>query len=488
MNAPLIVCIIVLYFILLWVISYYTSKGANNDTFFSANKKSSWYLVAFGMIGGSLSAVTFMSVPGWVKSAQFSYMQMVFGYFFGYLVITYVLLPLYYKMNLTSIYTYLEKRFGFWSYKLGALSFLISRMIGSSVRMYLVLLALDSLLFKPIGLDVPFGITTLVTVGLVWFYTYKGGIKTIVWTDTLQTTFMILSVLVTIFYIGEEMQLSVTQLFKKVQSSEYAQIFFFEDMNDKKFFLKNFLGGMFITIAMTGLDQDMMQKNLTCKSLPEAQKNMQWFSLVLIGVNFLFLFLGATLFIYSAQIGFVQPQKTDLLFPALAFSSHLPTVVSVFFAIGLISIVYSSSDSSLTSMTTSFCHDILGVRDNSETSIKLRQKSHILVALVSVAVIVIFKQFNNDNVINELFKIAGYTYGPLLGLFTFGILTKRQIKDTWVPIIFIVAPSICYVINMYSKQLFNGYEIGFELLLINAAITILYLGAISLHRPNKIIA
>lgn len=479
MTAGLIVSIIVLYFILLWLISYFTSKHANNDTFFVANKKSSWILVAFGMIGGSLSAVTFLSVPGWVKASQFSYMQMVFGYFFGYLVITHLLLPLYYKLNLTSIYTYLEQRFGKSSYLMGALSFLVSRMIGSSMRMYLVLLALDSLLFKPLGWNVPFGLIALVTVALVWLYTYQGGIKTIIWTDTLQTTFMLLSVLVTIYYIANHLSVGVFDLWNSVAQSEYSQVFFWDDVNSKKFFWKNFLGGMFITIAMTGLDQDMMQKNITCKTLGDAQKNMFWFSIVLIVVNFLFLFLGASLFLYAQQVGFLIPEKTDLLFSSLVFSEHLPLVVAVFFTIGLISIAYSSSDSSLTSMTTSICHDILRLRDNSESSVALRKKMHILVSLISVVVIVFFKQINNESVISELFKIAGYTYGPLLGLFSFGLLSKRQVKDTWVPLIFILAPALCYLLNTYSKILFDGYEIGFELLLINAGITMIYLWLIS---------
>lgn len=401
------------------------------------------------------------------------------GYFFGYLVITHVLLPLYYKMKLTSIYTYLENRFGNWSYKMGAISFLISRMIGSSVRMYLVLLALDSLLFKPLGWNVPFGLTAFITVALVWLYTFKGGIKTIIWTDTLQTTFMLLAVVITIIYIGDEMQMSMYNLFQQVQSSDYSQIFFWDDANSKKYFWKNFLGGMFITIAMTGLDQDMMQKNLSCKNLPEAQKNMRWFSVVLIGVNYLFLFLGATLFIYASYVSFAIPEKTDLLFSSLVFSPHFPAIVSVFFTIGLISIVYSSSDSSLTAMTTSFCHDIMGIRDNSDTSIALRKKVHMLVSLVSVVVIVVFKEFNNDEVISELFKIAGYTYGPLLGLFTFGLLSKRWVQDKWVPFIFILAPAMCYYINLNSKTWFNGYEIGFELLLINALISIIFLFLIS---------
>ncbi len=487
MNSGIIITIIVLYFILLYVISYFTSRNANNDTFFSANHQSKWYVVAFGMIGGSLSAVTFMSVPGAVTTSFFSYMQMVFGYFFGYLVITHLLLPLYYKLNLTSIYSYLEKRFGKWSYKLGAISFLVSRMIGSSVRMYLVILALDRILFKSMGWDIPFGVTVFVTIALVWLYTNKGGIKTIVWTDTLQTTFMVLAVIITIVYIAKEMDLSMFQLYAKVQASDYSKIFFWEDMNDKKFFLKNFLGGAFITIAMTGLDQDMMQKNLTCHNLKEAQKNMRWFSFVLVAVNYLFLFLGAVLFIYAAHISFAIPEKTDLLFPALANSIHLPQIVSIFFVIGLISIVYSSSDSSLTAMTTSFCYDIIDVRGNSETDIKLRKKMHMLISLVSVAVIVMFKEFNKDNVINELFKVAGYTYGPLLGLFSFGIFSKRLVKDSLVPFIFIISPLICYFLEKYSKELFNGYEIGFELLPINGLITIFFLMLISNKKKEELL-
>lgn len=475
MNPLLVVSFICAYFLVLVLISYLTSKGANNNTFFIGSKQSPWYLVAFGMIGASLSGVTFISIPGWVGVSGFSYMQVVFGYFFGYLVIALILMPLYYKMQLTSIYTYLETRFGIYAYKTGASFFLLSRVIGASFRLFLVASVLQLLVFN--AWHVPFFITVTITISLIWLYTYKGGIKTIVWTDTFQTLFMLLAVGFSIYSISTALNLSFMEMIVEVKNSSYSQIFFFDDINDNKHFIKQFLSGIFIAIVMTGLDQDMMQKNLSCKNIGDAQKNMFSFSAILIFVNLIFLVLGALLFIYAKQTNLEIPTTTDHLFPIIA-TQHLSVFAGIFFILGLIAAAYSSADSALTALTTSVCVDFLDIH-NKKNSTKIRKNVHIFVSIVLFAIILIFNALHNESVINSLFKAAGYTYGPLLGLYAFGILLTKQVKDKFVPLVCLLAPVVCFGLNYYSAQLFNGYKFGFEILIVNGLLTFIGLLLIS---------
>jgi len=464
---------------ILILISYLTGKEDSNDAFFKANKSAPWYLVAFGMIGASLSGVTFISVPGAVETKQFGYLQVVFGYFFGYLVIAYVLLPIYYKLNLTSIYTYLRDRFGNVSYKTGSIAFMISRIVGASFRLFLVAKVLQLLIFDQY--HIPFTVTVIITIALIWLYTFKGGIKTIIFTDTLQTLFMLVSVIVTITFLASALDLnSLSEVYAHVTESPMSKTFFFTDVNDAQYVVKSFLAGMFITITMTGLDQDMMQKNLTCKNLKEAQKNMVSFSVVLIFVNILFLVLGLMLTDYANQHGITA--KKDDLFPTIAMLPDIGIMTSAFFLLGLIAAAYSSADSALTSLTTSFCIDIIELdKKPKESQKRIRKQTHIAISIVLVVVIVLFDAiFKDVSVIWELFKAAGYTYGPLLGLFAFGIYTKAQLKDKFVWIVAIIAPVISFLINMYSVDLLSGYQIGFEILIINGILT--FLGLILIRR------
>lgn len=482
MSATQIILLIIAYFAVLITISYFTGKEDSNDAFFKANKTAPWYLVAFGMIGASLSGVTFISVPGAVEANQFGYLQVVFGYFFGYLIIAYVLLPIYYKLNLTSIYTYLKDRFGRVSYKTGATAFLISRTVGAAFRLFLVAKVLQLLVFDQF--NIPFTITVCITIGLIWLYTFKGGIKTIIFTDTLQTLFMLISVIVTIVFLASALDLDgISEIVSNIQQNSMSKVFFFDDVNDPQYFIKSFLAGMFITITMTGLDQDMMQKNLTCKNLKEAQKNMVWFSVILIFVNILFLALGLMLTQYANQNG-INATK-DELFPTIAMLPQIGIATSAFFLLGLIAAAYSSADSALTSLTTSVCIDIIEIEDKSKDQQKrIRKIVHILISALLVFVIVIFNYlFTDVSVIWELFKAAGYTYGPLLGLFAFGILTKSQLKDKYVWIIAIFAPILSYLINANSSRLLNGYQIGFEILIINGLLT--FFGLILIRRKHN---
>ena len=428
----LFILLVLGYFGFLLGISWWTTRdGDSNTAFFTGNRQSPWYIVAFGMIGTSLSGVTFISVPGWVENSQFAYFQMVMGYLVGYLVVGLVLMPLYYKLNLTSIYTYLLDRFGMHSYKTGAWFFLVSRVIGASFRLYLVAIVFQFAIFDQLGIDFPFAGTVFLTIALIWVYSFKGGIKTIVWTDTLQTLFMLLAVAITIGVIADNMDLNFSGLVSSIGDSGYSQIFFFEDVNDSKYFWKQFFAGAFITIAMTGLDQDMMQKNLTCKNIGEAKKNMLWFSLTLVFVNLLFLSLGALLYMYSNANGIAIPDKADYLYPLLAVNGYLGTLVAILFILGLIAAAYSSADSALTALTTSFCIDILGFdRKEIKNAARSRKMVHLALSAVLLFVILGFKAINNDSVIKELFVAAGYTYGPLLGLFAFGMFSKFSIKDT----------------------------------------------------------
>ena len=468
MNANIILLIFIIYFLVLLFISNLTSKKSTFTDFFNANRSSPWYLVAFGMIGTSLSGVTFISVPGEVGSSNFSYFQVVLGYLVGYYVIAKVLLPLYYKHNLISIYTYLQDRFGFYSYKAGAFFFLLSRTIGASFRLFLVAGVLQIAIFNQLGL--PYFFSVLLTILLIWIYTFKGGIKTIVWTDALQTLFMLSAVIITIVIITDKMNISLYESFHMVKNRSYSNIFSFDWRADNDFF-KQFISGAFIAIVMTGLDQDMMQKNLTCRNLEDAQKNIFWFCVILVIANLLFLFLGALLYLYSESVNFQLPTSTDDLYPLLALN-ELGFLTSIIFILGIIAAAYSSADSALTSLTTSFCIDFLDIqkRDNKR---RTRLLVHIGFSILLFIVILIFSEINDESVINSIFKAAGYTYGPLLGLFSFGIFTKYKIKDKFVFFVCLISPLISYLINIYSEELLFGYRFGFEILLLNGLVTFL---------------
>ena len=483
MSPGLILISFLIYTAIIFVISWVTSRKADNQSFFIGNKKSPWIVVAYGMIGATLSGVTFISVPGWVGQTGFTYFMIVLGYVAGYAVISLVLLPMYYKLNLTSIYTYLDTRFGNHTYKTGASFFLVSRVIGASFRMFLVVSVLQVFVFDYYG--IPFWLTVVLFMLLIQLYTMKGGIKTIVWTDTLQTTFMLAAVVITIVIILKQMNIGLSDMITIVSDSKFSRIVE-TDVNHPRFFLKQFLAGMFITITMTGLDQDMMQKNLSCRNLKDAQKNITTLSLILVPVNLIFLFLGAVLFIYAAKFYVPLPELADHVFPTIALG-QLGAVAGIVFIIGLISAAYSSADSALTSLTTSFSIDILELdkkyKDDENLLRKKRKQVHIIMAFIIIFVIIIFKIINDQSVIQQLFTFASYTYGPLLGLYSFGLFTKKSVKDKWVPLVAIMAPVVTYLISHYSELILPGYQFGFELLIVNGLLTILGLILIRKKQP-----
>ncbi|PKP53238.1 MAG: sodium:solute symporter [Bacteroidetes bacterium HGW-Bacteroidetes-1] len=471
MLPQIIFIVFLVYSSFLFLISYFTARKSTNKGYFIGNRQSPWPVVAYGMVGASLSGVTFISVPGWVGASHFTYMMVVFGYIVGYIIITKFLLPLYYRLNLISIYSYLEQRFGYFSYKTGAFYFLLSRTIGASFRMFLVINVLQIFIFNHWG--VPFWLTVILFILLITLYTFKGGIKTIVWTDLLQTTFMLASLIVTIYIILDHLDVSFSDLFIRAKEAGYTEMINTDWRNDR-FYLKQFFSGMFITIVMTGLDQDMMQKNLSCRTVKDAQKNMMTLGLLLVPVNLLFLFLGASLYIYATDFGISLPNLSDDLFPMLAINYFGPAVAIIFF-IGLIAAAYSSADGAITALTTSFTIDILGVnsdKNRSENELKkVRYKTHFFISSLIIIVIVLFREINDQAVIARLFTIAGYTYGPLLGLFAFGIFTKKALNDRWVPLVAILAPIISYLLSFFSEYLFNGYQFGFEILIVNGLLT-----------------
>lgn len=483
--STLILSVFVIYTILILFIAHLTSRKSDNETFFTGNKKSPWFVVAYGMIGASLSGVTFMSVPGNVYSSQFTYLGIVFGYIIGYAVIAFLLLPLYYKLNLTSIYTYLEMRFGKQSEKTGALFFIISRLLGSALRMYLVVFVLYEFVFKAWG--IPFWVPAVVFIVFILAYTFKGGIKTVVWTDTLQTTFLLLAAIITVVCILKSLDMSIPDLLAASSDSGLTKVFE-TDPNNSKFWLKQIVSGAFITIVMTGLDQDMMQKSLTCKTLRDAQKNVMTSSLLFIFVNLIFLCLGASLIYYAQQTGYQLPVNesgvvvNDKIFPSIAFSFSKFT--SVMFVLGLVAAGYSSADGTLTALTTTTCYNFLNFNDRTDLTEKQKTKTrkyiHIGYAMLYLLVIIAFRPFHNQSLIDKVFEIAGYTYGPLLGLYTFGLFVKKRItNDKLVPYIAIISPILSYLLNIYSKQLFNGYQFGFEILIVNGLITFIALFAVS---------
>ncbi|MCX6198435.1 MAG: sodium:solute symporter [Bacteroidetes bacterium] len=481
MSPVIILLIVLFYFLLLLGIAFYTSRGANNETFFIGQKKSNWLLVAYGMIGTSLSGVTFMSVPGEVNAKGFAYMQVVIGYFIGYMVVAFVLLPLYYRLNLTSIYSYLQNRFGNTSYKTGAGFFLLSRTLGASIRIYLVLIVLQHFLLDALG--IPFAVSVFVILLMILLYTFNGGVKTIVWTDTLQTTGMILALVITIALIASELNFSFGSLLSAITAKGYTSIFQTQDWKAGNFFLKQILGGAFVTITMTGLDQEMMQKNISVKNIGDSQKNMLFFSVILVAVNLLFLVLGAALYIFLEAKGISFPAKTDETFSLVALN-YLPPVAGLIFILGLVSALFPSADGALTALTSSICIDILGMKDRSDWSeekkLKTRRIVHISVTVLFLFLILIYQQVITSSVISTILKVAGYTYGPLLGLFAFGILTKRKLKENIVPFICLLSPIVCWVLAQNSVAWFGGYQFGFELLAVNGLLTFVGLFIISI--------
>jgi len=490
MSSTLILSIILIYFAIILLISHFTTrKKTNSKDFFTGNRKSPWYVVAIAMIGTSISGVTFISVPGMVAGTQFGYLQMAIGFIAGYVAVAYILLPLYYKLNLSSIYTYLDQRFGNGSYKIGAIFFLISKFLGCGVRMYLTAIVLQLIVFN--GFGIPFWLNVAVTMLIVWLYTFKGGVKTLVWTDMIQTMSLILAVVLCIYYTGQAMGLNFSGLCTTVADSGMSRIFFFDDINDRQYFFKQFFSGMFITITMTGLDQDMMQKNLSCKNLKEAQKNVVSYGMSFFPINLLFLALGVLLYNYAAHLGLFNGEKltdisgnalkADELFPYLATSADangqqfLPPVVGILFTIGLIAAAFSSAGSAVTALTTSFTIDIL--RADKKQDEKQLQKTrfyvHIANTIVMGILICLLSVIGNNSVIDAVYRVASYTYGPLLGLYAYGLYSKRQVRDKIVPAICIISPIICLILDINSAQWFAGYKMGYELLLYNALITII---------------
>lgn len=487
LSPTLILTVVAIYFSILIGISILTGKKADSQDFFIAGRKAPWFIVAIGMIGASMSGVSFISIPGAVGgtglNSAFSYLQVVMGYLLGYTVIALVLLPLYYKLNLTSIYAYLGKRFGFYSNKTGAAFFLLSRVIGASFRLFLVAIVLDQFVLGVPPLHVPFEITVLVTILLIWVYTFKGGIKTIIWTDTLQTVMFITAMVATLIYIAKGINTDLGGLLTEIRSSDYSKVFFFENgWSDPNNFFKQFLSGALITIVMTGLDQDMMQKNLSCPNIRDAQKNMFTFSGILFFTNLIVISLGASLYIYAQRMGIEIPERSDYMYPTIALN-YLPTFIGLTFILGLIAAAYSSADSALTALTTSFCVDFLNFEDERKGESekrKLRRWVHVGFSLLLLVTILIFNALNNGAVINSLFKAAGYTYGPLLGLFTFGMITKRDINDKMVLVVCLSAPILTWLIVDLAASQFH-FSFGFLNLALNGLLT--FIGLFMISKP-----
>ena len=483
MNEIITIVTILGYFLLLLLVSHLTARDSSNDSFFRAGRRSPWFLVAFGMIGTSVSGVSFVSVPGYVGVTQMTYLQMCIGFFFGYLVIAFLLLPMYYRRGLTSIYSYLEQRFGLASQKSGSVLFLLSKMTGACARFYLVCLILQQFVFERFG--VPFIVTVLIILLLVWLYTRRAGIRTLVYTDSLQTLCMLTALVVVIVLVMGKMNLDWGALCQTVSESEYSRIFVWDDWMSKQSFWKQFLSGVFVAIVMTGLDQDMMQKNLTCKNLREAQKDMCTYGVWFIPVNFLFLVLGVLLYTFAAGQGIDVPAKTDQLFPMLVQEGWFGYGVTVLFVLGIAAAAFSSVDSALTALTTSFCIDILDIEKKQLDEVRatrIRRRVHIAVVFVFVIFTLIFKALNSTSVIDAIYIMASYTYGPLLGLFAFGLFTHKMPRDRFIPVVCVLSPVICYALSVIVPQ-YTGYQFGYELLMLNGLLTFAALWGLSLrHR------
>ena len=459
-----IIVTILAYFCILLVFSRFTSRRATNSTFYRADRRSPWYMVAFGMIGASISGITFVSVPGMAVKTGMTYLQMCFGFIFGYLIVAFVLLPVYYRLNLTTIYTYLQTRLGRRAYKTGSSFFLLSKLIGAAVRFYVVCIILQRFVLDQLG--IPFLVTVVFMVGLIWLYTRKGGIKTLVWTDSFQTLCMFLALILIIFHVMTALHLNLNQAVTAIANDSHSRVFIWQDWTSKQNFWKMFLSGIFIVIVMTGLDQDMMQKNLTCKSLREAQKDMCSYGLAFVPANLLFLSLGILLMMLSHREGIAIPCATDDLLPMFAATGSLGSLVIVLFTIGIVAASFSSADSAMTALTTTWCVDIMEKKDDE----RLRKRTHLGFALLFVVFILAFKALNSTSVIDAIYIICSYTYGPLLGLFTFGLFTRWQVKDRYVPYIAIISPVICFAIETITRQT-TGYEFGYELLMVNGLLT-----------------
>ena len=483
MNPYLVLSLLLGYFIVLISISWLTSRNADTLTFFTANRKSPWFLVAFGMVGASLSGVTFISVPGEVTNTAFSYLQFVFGNIAGYWLVAGILLPLYYRLNLVSIYSFLDQRFGRYSYKTGSFFFLISKLIGAAFRLYLVAGVLQIAFFD--AFNIPFSVTVVVTIFLIWVYTFRGGIKTIVWTDTLQTVFLLSAVVFTIFAISRTLGLNIISMTETIAAEPSSKIFFWDWRSENNFF-KQFIAGMFITIVMVGMDQDMMQKNLTCKNKKEAQKNMVVFSFSFLGAVFLFLCLGVLLIVFARETGLTMPASSDELYPVIALN-HLSLPVGIAFLLGITAAAYSSADSALTAMTTSFSMDFLKIDKFEEVKRKkIKRNIHLGFSALLIVVILGFRAISNESVVVAVFTVAGYTYGPILGLFVFGIYSNKMIVDKWVPAVAVASPVLSYFVSKYSETLFWGYKFGFELLILNGLITLAGLQILAVINQNKL--
>lgn len=483
--SPLSVLLtIVSYFIVLFIVSYIAGRKADNEGFFVGNRKSSWWVVAFAMIGSSISGVTYVSVPGMVGTSSFSYLQMALGFVVGQLIIAYVLIPLFYRMNLVSIYGYLDNRFGVSSHKTGAWFFFISKMLGASVRLFLVCLTLQLLVFEP--LNISFIINVICTVALVWLYTFRSGVKSLIWTDSLKTFCLIVSVGLCIFFIAANLNLSFTGMIKAISDSDLSRTFFFDNINERTYFFKQFLGGVFTMIAMTGLDQDMMQRNLSCKNIKDSQKNMIISGVMQFFIILLFLMLGVLLFMFTAQNDITNPDKSDKLFPMIATGGYFPVIVGILFIVGLISSAYATAGSALTALTTSFTIDIWGTEGKSEEQVRIgRKRIHILMTVIMGLVIIVFNIFNNTSVIDAVYTLASYTYGPILGMFAFGIFSKRRVRDQYIPVVALLAPILCFILQTNSKTWFGGYSFSYELLIFNALFTCIGLGILSINYQKK---
>ena len=481
MNGIFILITIIIYFGILLGISRITAHShSDNDAFFRGNRQSPWYIVSFGMIGASLSGVTFVSVPGMVKNIDMTYMQTCMGFFFGYLIIAHVLLPLYYRLNLTSIYTYLGQRIGRYSYKTGASFFLISKMLGAAARLYLVCIILQHYVFD--AYNIPFAVTAIGTVALIWLYTHKSGIRTIVWTDSLQTLCLLLALGLILYNVADKLNLNFGGVIDTIKNSSESRIFVFDDWQSKQNFFKQFFSGIFITIVMTGLDQDMMQKNLSCRNLKEAQKNMYCYGISFVPVNLLFLSLGILLMVADTQMNIAIPTKGDDLLPMFAAGGHLGYAVLVFFTIGIIAAAFSSADSALAALTTSFCIDILNTDKLKENeAVRIRKITHIGISTIFVICILIFEAIDSQSVIDTIYTLASYTYGPLLGLFCFGLFTKLKPRDRYVPYIAIASPVVCYMIDILTFNV-TGYKFGYEMLMFNGLLTFMGLAALSINK------
>lgn len=483
MSPVLVLSTIVCYFIILFAVSYIAGRKADNQGFFVGNRKSHWYVVAFAMIGSSISGVTFVSVPGMVAVGNFSYLQMALGFLAGQFIIAFVLIPLFYKMNLVSIYEYLENRFGVSTYKTGAWFFFVSKMLGAAVRLFLVCVVLQLLVFEPLHLS--FFLNVTFTVALVWLYTFRGGVKALIWTDSLKTLCLIGSVLFCIYYIASDLNLTFSGMISSITDNDYSKTFFFDDVNDKRYFFKQFLAGVFTMIAMSGLDQDMMQRNLSCKNFKDSQKNMITSGVFQVLIILLFLMLGVLLYVFATKSGISIPEKSDQLFPLIATHGYFPQIVGVLFVVGLISAAYSAAGSALTALTTSFTVDILGSTKNKAEKevVKVRKRVHVMMSVVMGLVIIVINLLNNTSVIDAVYILASYTYGPILGMFAFGIFTKKQVRDRYVPVVAILSPILCFILQKNSQAWFNGYSFSYELLIFNALFT--FIGLMLLIKKQK---